>query len=189
MKRLTLSYGIIGAAVAVVAMALMMGNASLTAYAQNTTNSTTGTAMTANSTNATANATGTAAAANGGPVILNMTSYINGVDVVTPLSAGNIQYQKTDEAFAKLAQTTYDCLQEHNQIMRGSEANPTVSYLMSDEYVQGSNKQVSCINTVSQGIQYFCDASDFVNYDMARCEEARMMSGEYLGLAQFVYGQ
>ena len=121
---------------------------------------------------------------------MNMTRYIDGTDVVTPLSAANIQYQKTDEAFAKLAQTTYDCLLGHNQIMRGAEADTTVNFLMSDEYVQGSNKQVSCINTVQQGIQFFCDASaDFANYDITRCEEARMMSEEYLGLAQFVYGQ
>jgi hypothetical protein len=37
LKKPTLSYGIIGAAVAVVAIALMVGSASLTAYAQNTT--------------------------------------------------------------------------------------------------------------------------------------------------------
>jgi hypothetical protein len=47
LKKPTLSYGIIGIAVAVGAIALMVGSASLTAYAQNTTNSTTGTTTTA----------------------------------------------------------------------------------------------------------------------------------------------
>ncbi|MDQ3851320.1 MAG: hypothetical protein M3299_00630 [Thermoproteota archaeon] len=47
MKKPTLSYGISGAATAVGAIALMVDSASLTAYAQITTNSTTGTATTA----------------------------------------------------------------------------------------------------------------------------------------------
>lgn len=72
-------------------------------------------------------------AAGGGPIITNLTWYEdanfnplnpsasgapNYVDRVEPLSAANIQYQQTDPAFAKLAQTTYDCLTHYNEITK-----------------------------------------------------------------------
>lgn len=172
-------------------------------------NSTTGTAMTANSTNATANATGTAAG--GGPLITNMTWYRdvnfnplniqasgpeNFQNVSEPLSPTNIEYQKTDAAFAKLAQTTYDCLQDYNQIVRNQISfreenaaelaeNPGFGTGLTAEDI---NRQDLCTDTVSQGIMYFCDASDFATYDMTKCAEARAMSETYLGVAEAFYG-
>jgi hypothetical protein len=41
--------------------------------------------------------------------------------------------------------------------------------------------------TQNQGVNLLCDASDFVNYDAARCEEADRMTGTYVGVGMTLF--
>ena len=107
-----------------------------------------------------------------------------------PLSEQNIQYQQSDPTFAKLAQTTYDCLTHYNEITKKTVQDPNYK---SELYEGGAgaadfNRQDLCTDAISQGITYFCDALDFATYDMMKCQEARAMSEEYLGVAETIYG-
>lgn len=74
-----------------------------------TTNTTTVTNTTAAGGAAATNATTTTG------IITNLTWFDGQVDQLSP---ENIQYQHTDPAFAKLAQTTADCLIYHNIIIQ-----------------------------------------------------------------------
>ena len=134
---------------------------------QNMTNNTTlSNNSTANVTNL--NATSAANATNGNTtrIITNLTWYNGSVqEQVEQLSPENIQYQQTDPGFAKLAQTTADCLNDYN-----------------------ANRQDLCTDVISQGINQFCESTDFATFDIAKCEEARNMSETYVQVVERVYG-
>ena len=225
MKKPTLSYGIIGAVIGVVAIAMMMYSAPLllltTVYAQNSTTSTTtimpptntttaaagGTAatnatapqnMTTTTTNVTnttaAGTTGGTAATNAttitkttGTIITNLTWFDGKVDQLSP---ENIQYQQTDPAFAMLAQTTADCLNDLNQIYAKVEANPqfreapgsATAYTPGD--IQGQNQ---CTDMINQGVAQFCESTDPAAFDSQKCEEARLMTDDYVGFAEALF--
>jgi hypothetical protein len=229
LKKPTLSYGIIGAAIGVVGIAMMMYSAPLlltTVYAQNstttstttitpTTNTTTGaggaaatnattpqnmTTTTTNTTNLTnttaAETAGTAAVGatnvttttmTTGTTITNLTWFDGKVDQLSP---ENIQYQQTDPAFARLAQTTADCLTDLNGIYAKVEANPQFSeapgsataYTPGD--IQGQNQ---CTDMINQGVAQFCESTDSATFDSQKCEEARLMTGDYVGFAEALF--
>ncbi len=161
LKKPTLSYGIIGAAVAVGAIALMVGSASLTAHAQNTTNSTTGTATTANSTNATANAT----------AIITELNYYHpnmGRNETIPLPAQAIQFQSSDPTFARLVQLQSQCVDFINAMnLKGGSGSMILS-----ERVQLE----TCTNLINQGVNSFCS---FEALDVLKCNAAKEMALPY----------
>jgi hypothetical protein len=225
LKKPTLSYGIIGAAIEVVAIAMMMYSAPLlltTVYAQNSTtstttitpptntttaaggaaatnatspqNMTTTTTNTTNLTNTTAAGTvGTAVGATNatttttGTIITNLTWFDGKIDQLSP---ENIQYQQTDPAFARLAQTTADCLNDLNGIYAKVEANPQFSeapgsataYTPGD--IQGQNQ---CTDVINQGVAQFCESTDSATFDSQKCEEARLMTADYVGFAEALF--
>lgn len=227
MKKPTLSYGIIGPAILVVATAMMMYSAPLlltTVYAQNSTtstttitpptntttgaggaagatnatapqNMTTTTTNTTNLTNMTAGTAGTAVGATNattttttGTIITNLTWFDGKVDQLSP---ENIQYQQTDPAFAKLAQTTADCLNDLNGIYAKVEANPqfreapgsATAYTPGD--IQGQNQ---CTDIINQGVAQFCESTeDSATFDSQKCEEARLMTDDYVGFAEALF--
>jgi len=160
------------------------------------TNATAVTNMTA-ATNATAQGGGAAATNATNQIITNLTwwksssvvdqmvQFTNptGPVVQEPLSPANIQYQQTDPVFAKLVQTLNDCLTHYNSIFQRMSTTPE-KYPLTEEI----NRQDLCTDTVSQGLGLLCDALDFVTYDMAKCEEARIMTDTYLAVAETLYG-
>ena len=161
MKKPTLSYGIIGTAVAVVGMALMVGSASLTAYAQNTTNSTTGTATTANSTNTTANATA---------IITELTYYHPTLkkNEIIPLPAPAIQFQSSDPTFAKLTQLLSQCVDFANAMnLKGGEG----AMIFSE-----TQQLDTCTSLINQGVDSFCS---FEALDVLKCNAAKEMTLPY----------
>ena len=137
----------------------------------NVTNTTAAGAAATNATNAT---TG---------IITNLTWFDGRVDQLSP---ENIQYQHTDLAFAKLAQTTADCLNDLNEIYAKVEANPQFSeapgsataYTPGD--IQGQNQ---CTDVINQGVAQFCESTDSATFDSQKCEEARIMTDDYVGFA------
>lgn len=215
MKKPTLSCGIIGAAIGVVAIAMMMYSAPLlltTVYAQNSTTSTTtitpptntttaaGTAATnatapqnmtttttTNVTNMAAAGTAATNATTTDTIITNLTWFDGRVDQLSP---ENIQYQHTDPAFAKLAQTTADCLNDLNQIYAKVEANPqfreapgsATAYTPGD--IQGQNQ---CTDMINQGVAQFCESTDSATFDSQKCQEARLMTDDYVGFAEALF--
>jgi hypothetical protein len=149
-----------------------------------TTNTTTVTNTTAagtaatNATNATTTTTG---------IITNLTWFDGKVDQLSP---ENIQYQHTDPAFAKLAQTTADCLNDLNQIYAKVEANPqfreapgsATAYTPGD--IQGQNQ---CTDVINQGVAQFCESTDSATFDSQKCQEARIMTDDYVGFAEALF--
>jgi hypothetical protein len=152
---------------------------------------------TANVTNL--NPTSAANATNGNTtrIITNLTWYNGSVqEQVEQLSPENIQYQQTDPSFAKLAQTTADCLNDYNAIFEKLEAfnqqyqqeigeNPDFG---TGYTVEDINRQDLCTDVISQGINQFCESTDFATFDIAKCEEARNMSETYVQVVERVYG-
>jgi hypothetical protein len=137
-----------------------------------------GTAGTA-ATNATTTSTGT--------IITNLTWFDGKVDQLSP---ENIQYQQTDPAFARLAQTTADCLNDLNGIYAKVEANPqfreapgsATAYTPGD--IQGQNQ---CTDVINQGVAQFCESTDSATFDSQKCEEARLMTDDYVGFAEALF--
>ena len=215
MKKPTLSCGIIGAAIGVVAIAMMMYSSPLlltTVYAQNSTTSTTtitpptntttaaGTAATnatapqnmtttttTNVTNMAAAGTAATNASTTDTIITNLTWFDGRVDQLSP---ENIQYQHTDPAFAKLAQTTADCLNDLNQIYAKVEANPqfreapgsATAYTPGD--IQGQDQ---CTDVINQGVAQFCESTDSATFDSQKCQEAEIMTEDYVGVAEALF--
>ena len=163
-----------------------------------------------NNTNATTNAdtnattpTTPVANATAGGVITNLTWYENLApfdpsnplgnrqygERVIPLSPENIQYQQTDPAFAKLAHTTNDCINHMGEMNKKTETNP--NYMGgggSLEFVEDIQRQDFCTDIVNQGLTQICEPEDFATFDIAKCEEARTMTEEYVQLAEALYG-
>lgn len=122
----------------------------------------------------TANAT---AATNATRIITNLTWF--GGDV-QQLSPENIQFQQSDPAFAKLAQTTSNCLNDYNTILE-TKSGAT----MTAEEIQG---QDLCTDVIRQGIDHFCESTDFASFDIAKCEEARNTSDTYVQVVEVIFG-
>jgi hypothetical protein len=149
-----------------------------TATTTNVTNTTAVGAAATNATNATTTTTG---------IITNLTWFDGKVDQLSP---ENIQYQHTDPAFAKLAQTTAECLNDLNQIYAKVEANPqfreapgsATAYTPGD--IQGQNQ---CTDMINQGVAQFCESTDSATFDSQKCEEARIMTDDYVGFAEALF--
>jgi hypothetical protein len=151
---------------------------------QNMTNITSVTNTTAAGTAGTAatNATTTTST-----IITNLTWFDGKVDQLSP---ENIQYQQTDPAFAMLAQTTADCLNDLNGIYAKVEANPqfreapgsATAYTPGD--IQGQNQ---CTDMRNQGVVQFCESTDSATFDSQKCEEARLMTDDYVGFAEALF--
>jgi hypothetical protein len=139
---------------------------------------TTGGTAATNATNATTTTTG---------IITNLTWFDGKVDQLSP---ENIQHQHTDPAFAKLAQTTADCLNDLNQIYAKVEANPqfreapgsATAYTPGD--IQGQNQ---CTDVINQGVAQFCESTDSATFDSQKCQEARIMTDDYVGFAEALF--
>jgi len=168
-------------------------SATTTATSTNTTGGDGGPSnnMTTTITNAT---TGGTAATNAttttttGIIITNLTWFDGRVDQLSPQ---NIQYQHSDPTFAKLAQTTGDCLNDLNEIYAKVEANPqfreapgsATAYTPGD--IQGQNQ---CTDVINQGVAQFCESTeDSAAFDSQKCDEARLMTNDYVGFAEALF--
>jgi hypothetical protein len=166
LKKPTLSYGIIGAAVAVVAIALMVGSASLTAYAQNTTNSTTGTATTANSTNATANATTTELSSSSctyNTTAAGLDDTMNLQGELAPDRIAGLCAQ--DPEFARWQGVLDECQGYNLPLGERHRNNATMSY---DQ----------CVSTLQNSVDRWCDLAV---YQKEKCETAGMQLSTFTG--------
>ena len=155
---------------------------------QNMTTTTT-TTTTTNVTNTTA--AGAAAAATNATtttgIITNLTWFDGQVDQLSP---ENIQYQHTDPAFAKLAQTTADCLNDLNGIYAKVEANPQFSEApgSATAYTPGDIQgQDQCTDVINQGVAQFCESTDSATFDSQKCQEAEIMTDDYVGVAEALF--
>ena len=151
-------------------------------YAQTTNITTSIPTPPAAATNATTTTNATAAN-NTTRIITNLTWYTT--QRVDQLSPEAIQYQKEDPAFAKLAQITLDCLNEYNAIFARIEANPGSGTAYTIEDIQS---QDLCTDVIRQGINQFCESSDFATFDIRKCEEARKMSETYVLVVETIFG-
>ena len=120
-------------------------------------------------------------------IITNLTWFDGQVDQLSP---ENIQYQHTDPAFAKLAQTTADCLNDLNGIYAKVEANPqfgeapgsATAYTPGD--IQGQDQ---CTDVINQGVAQFCESTDSATFDSQKCQEAEIMTDDYVGVAEALF--
>lgn len=167
---------IITTSTAAVLLVVTIAYAQLPLPSQNMTNNTaiTATSTTANATNLNATAT---------LIITNLTWYTT--QQVDQLSPAAIQYQREDPAFAKLAQTTADCLDDYNAIFERIEANPGSGAAYT---VEDINRQDLCTDVIRQEINHFCESTDFATSDIAKCEEARKMSETYVQVVETIFG-
>lgn len=167
---------IITTSTAAVLPVVTIAYAQLPLPSQNMTNNTaiTATSTTANATNLNATAT---------LIITNLTWYTT--QRVDQLSPAAIQYQREDPAFAKLAQTTADCLDDYNAIFERIEANPGSGAAYT---VEDINRQDLCTDVIRQEINHFCESTDFATSDIAKCEEARKMSETYVQVVETIFG-
>jgi cytoskeletal protein RodZ len=152
-------------------------------------NMTTTTNTTTTVTNTTA-AGGAAAATNATTttgIITNLTWFDGQVDQLSP---ENIQYQHTDPAFAKLAQTTADCLNDLNGIYAKVEANPQFSEApgSATAYTPGDIQgQDQCTDVINQGVAQFCESTDSATFDSQKCQEAEIMTDDYVAFAEALF--
>jgi len=151
---------------------------------QNMTNTTT----TVNNTTA----AGAAAATNAtttttGIIVTNLTWFDGRVDLLSPQ---NIQYQYTDPAFANIAQTTSDCLNDLNQIYARVEANPQFREApgSATAFTPGDiQTQDQCTDVINQGVAQFCESTDSATFDSQKCQEARLMTDDYVVIAEALF--
>ena len=145
------------------------------------------TTTTTNVTNMAAAGTAATNATTTDTIITNLTWFDGRVDQLSP---ENIQYQHTDPAFAKLAQTTADCLNDLNQIYAKVEANPqfreapgsATAYTPGD--IQGQDQ---CTDVINQGVAQFCESTDSATFDSQKCQEAEIMTEDYIGVAEALF--
>src|SRR5918994_6770915 len=144
-------------------------------------------ATNATATNATAtNATATNATTTTG-IITNLTWFDGQVDQLSP---ENIEYQHTDPAFANLAQTTADCLNDLNKISAKVEANPQFSEApgSATAYTPGDIQgQDQCTDVINQGVAQFCESTDSATLDSQKCQEAEIMTDDYVAFAEALF--
>jgi hypothetical protein len=120
-------------------------------------------------------------------IITNLTWFDGQVDQLSP---ENIQYQHTDPAFAKLAQTTADCLNDLNGIHAKVEANPQFSEApgSATAYTPGDIQgQDQCTDVINQGVAQFCESTDSATLDSQKCQEAEIMTDDYVAFAEAVF--
>jgi hypothetical protein len=86
-----------------------------------------------------------------------------GGERVIQLIPQNIQYQQTDPAFAKLAQTTADCVNELNPILERIDASGQGDAAITSEDIQSVDL---CADVIRQGIDQFCESTDFATFDI-----------------------
>jgi hypothetical protein len=141
------------------------GNITISTITRNGTNTTNATAV--------VNAT----AANVTRIITNLTWESTGQ--VNQLRPQIIQYQQTDPAFAKLAQTTADCLNAFNTIFNITKPRETYN-------AEDINRQSLCGDMISQGINQFCE--NFATFDINKCAAAREMSETYVQVVEALFG-
>jgi hypothetical protein len=149
-----------------------------------TTNTTTVTNTTAAGGAAATNATNATTTTG---IITNLTWFDGRVDQLSP---ENIQYQHTDPAFAKLAQTTADCLNDLNGIYAKVEANPQFSEApgSATAYTPGDIQgQDQCTDVINQGVAQFCESTDSATFDSQKCQEAEIMTEDYVGVAEALF--
>lgn len=149
-----------------------------------TTNTTTVTNTTAAGGAAATNATNATTTTG---IITNLTWFDGQVDQLSP---ENIQYQHTDPAFAKLAQTTADCLNDLNKIYAKVEANPQFSEApgSATAYTPGDIQgQDQCTDVINQGVAQFCESTDSATFDSQKCQEAEIMTEDYVGVAEALF--
>jgi hypothetical protein len=180
----------------ILAAGFILGSSQLmaiTVYAQQSAapqNMTTTTNTTTTVTNTTAAAGGAAAATNATTttgIITNLTWFDGQVDQLSP---ENIQYQHTDPAFAKLAQTTADCLNDLNGIYAKVEANPQFSEApgSATAYTPGDIQgQDQCTDVINQGVAQFCESTDSATLDSQKCQEAEIMTDDYVAFAEALF--
>jgi hypothetical protein len=180
----------------ILAAGFILGSSQLmaiTVYAQQSAapqNMTTTTNTTTTVTNTTAAAGGAAAATNATTttgIITNLTWFDGQVDQLSP---ENIQYQHTDPAFAKLAQTTADCLNDVHGIYAKVEANPQFSEApgSATAYTPGDIQgQDQCTDVINQGVAQFCESTDSATFDSQKCQEAEIMTDDYVALAEALF--
>lgn len=184
MSNLTLSLLAIALAITLV---VTTAYAQLPPQSQNMTNNTTitniSTTTTANATSLNATTAANATNATTTRIITNLTWYTT--QRVDQLSPAAIQYQREDPAFAKLAQTTADCLNEYNAIFARIEANPGSGTAYT---VEDINSQDLCTDVIRQAINHFCETTDFTTFDLSKCEEARKMSETYVQVVETIFG-
>jgi hypothetical protein len=155
-----------------------------------TTNATAPQNMTTTTATNTTAAGGGAAATNATTtrgIITNLTWFDGQVDQLSP---ENIQYQHTDPAFAKLAQTTADCLNDLNKIYAKVEANPQFSEApgSATAYTPGDIQgQDQCTDVINQGVAQFCESTDSATFDSQKCQEAEIMTDDYVALAEALF--
>jgi hypothetical protein len=158
-----------------------------TVYAQQSAAPQNMTTTTTNVTNTTAAGAAATNATTTTSTITNLTWFDGKVDQLSP---ENIQYQHTDLAFAKLAQTTADCLNDLNEIYAKVEANPQFSEAPGSATaftpgdIQGQNQ---CTDVINQGVAQFCESTDSATFDSQKCEEARIMTEDYVGFAEALF--
>jgi hypothetical protein len=120
-------------------------------------------------------------------IITNLTWFDGQVDQLSP---ENIQYQHTDPAFAKLAQTTADCLNDLNGIYAKVEANPQFSEApgSATAYTPGDIQgQDQCTDVINQGVAQFCESTDSATFDSQKCQEAEIMTDDYVAFAEALF--
>ena len=180
----------------ILAAGFILGSSQLmaiTVYAQQSAapqNMTTATNITTTNVTNTTAAGGGAAATNATTttgIITNLTWFDGQVDQLSP---ENIQYQHTDPAFAKLAQTTADCLNDLNKIYAKVEANPQFSEApgSATAYTPGDIQgQDQCTDVINQGVAQFCESTDSATFDSQKCQEAEIMTDDYVGVAEALF--
>ena len=180
----------------ILAAGFILGSSQLmaiTVYAQQSAAPQNMTATTATNTTTVTNTTaagGGAAATNATAttgIITNLTWFDGQVDQLSP---ENIQYQHTDPAFAKLAQTTADCLNDLNKIYAKVEANPQFSEApgSATAYTPGDIQgQDQCTDVINQGVAQFCESTDSATFDSQKCQEAEIMTEDYIGVAEALF--
>ena len=176
----------------ILAAGFILGSSQLmaiTVYAQQSAAPQNMTTTTTNVTNTTA--AGAAAAATNATtttgIITNLTWFDGRVDQLSP---ENIQYQHTDPAFAKLAQTTANCLNDLNKIYAKVEANPQFSEApgSATAYTPGDIQgQDQCTDVINQGVAQFCESTDSATFDSQKCQEAEIMTDDYVGVAEALF--
>ena len=120
-------------------------------------------------------------------IITNLTWFDGQVDQLSP---ENIQYQHTDPAFANLAQTTADCLNDLNKISAKVEANPQFSEApgSATAYTPGDIQgQDQCTDVINQGVAQFCESTDSATLDSQKCQEAEIMTDDYVAFAEALF--
>lgn len=158
-----------------------------TVYAQQSAAPQNMTTTTTNVTNTTAAGAAATNATTTTSTITNLTWFDGKVDQLSP---ENIQYQQADPAFAKLAQTTADCLNDLNEIYAKVEANPQFSEAPGSATaftpgdIQGQNQ---CTDVINQGVAQFCESTDSATFDSQKCEEARITTEDYVGFAEALF--